>query len=608
MKTEMRVGVIWILVWVMAWSTCAPLCAAAEWKPDWEHLRSRPYPKWFTDAKLGIFIHWGVYSVPAYTSKEGYGEWFLRGLQLDSPRQVEFQKRVFGEDFIYRDYAPLFKAELFDPNEWAGVFKHSGAHYVVLVSKHHDGYCLWPSQYAPGWNSVDVGPRRDIVGELTRAVRATGLKMGLYYSLTEWNNSLHRWYTDPHDQIGEYVEQHMFPQWKELVGAYRPSLIFSDGEWFNKADDFRAAELISWYYNLVGDEAIVNDRWGHGSNIGFRTPEYSAGLQDSDRPWAEVRGLGRSFALNRNEKLSAYMTADDLIEFFIKAVAFGGGIIINVGPRADGQIPLLQQERLLQLGQWLQVNGEAIYGCTTWKKRSDQKDVTLERIDPTIDFDWKRNTPGKPIAEDHFTATWTGFFMPLYSEAYRFEAEADDGMRLWIDDRLVLDQWEKAAATSDGNTNADTTKTKLSGVIELQAGKKVPIRVEYFEKTHGAAIKLLCSSDSQAREVIPTSQLFTARHLSQGDGLKAAYRSKAHHICYTRNNGAVYAMVFDWPGKVLELPISLPSTGATISLVGRKGHLDYQRRSGKTLVDLSGIYPGDLPCQYAWAFKIEGLN
>lgn len=608
MKTGVRSSVIWIVALTIACTICISQSAFAQWKPDWDQLRSRPYPKWFTDAKLGIFIHWGLYSVPAYTGKEGYGEWFLRGLQVDSPRQVEFQKRVFGEDFTYRDYAPLFKAELFDPNEWADVFKRSGAHYVVLVSKHHDGYCLWPSQYAPGWNSMDTGPQRDIVGELTGAVRATGLKMGLYYSLTEWNNPLHRWYTDPHDQIGRYVEQHMLPQWKELVGTYRPSLIFSDGEWFNKADDFHAAELISWYYNLVGDEAIVNDRWGHGSNIGFRTPEYSAGLEDSDRPWAEVRGLGRSFALNRNEKLSAYMTADDLIEFFVKAVAFGGGIIINVGPKADGQIPLLQQERLLQLGQWLEVNGEAIYGCTTWKKRSEQKDVALERIEPAVDFAWKRNTPGKPIAEDHFTATWAGFFGPEYSEAYRFEAEADDGMRLWIDNQLVLDQWEKAEVTSEGNTNADTTRATLSGVVALRAGKKYPIRVEYFEKTHGAAIKLLFSSDSQARQVIPTAQLFTDERLSKGNGLNATYRSKAHSICYTRNNNAVYAILFDWPGKTLTLPVELASEKARISLAGRKGHLDYRRQPGKVLVDLSEIYPGDLPCQYAWAFKIEGLD
>ena len=279
--------------------------SSKEWTADWEELRTRPYPQWFKDAKLGIFIHWGVSSVPAYGGKESYNEWFLRGLQVGDPRRTNFQKRVYGEDFTYRDYAPLFKAELFDAAEWADLFKRSGARYIIFVAKHHDGYCLWPSKYAPDWNSYDVGPKRDIVRELTEATRAAGLKMGLYYSLTEWNHPLHRWYTDPNENIGPYVEKHMIPQFKELIGTYKPSLIFSDGEWFNKADDFHAAELLAWYYNLVGDEAIVNDRWGGGSNIGYRTPEYSSGLQMSDRPWAEVRGLGRSFGLNRNEKLEA---------------------------------------------------------------------------------------------------------------------------------------------------------------------------------------------------------------------------------------------------------------------------------------------------------------
>ncbi|MCB0732656.1 MAG: alpha-L-fucosidase, partial [Ignavibacteriae bacterium] len=149
-----------------------------KYEPNWESLNSRPYPQWFTDAKLGIFIHWGVSSVPSYSGKEQYAEWFLRGLQLGDTGRVNFQKRVYGEDFTYRDYAPLFKAELFDANEWADIFKRSGAKYITFVSKHHDGYCLWPSKFAPGWNSMDVGPKRDIVGELTSAVRKAGLKMG----------------------------------------------------------------------------------------------------------------------------------------------------------------------------------------------------------------------------------------------------------------------------------------------------------------------------------------------------------------------------------------------------------------------------------------------
>jgi len=123
---------------------------------------------------------------------------------------------------------------LFDPNQWAELFQKAGAKYVVLVSKHHDGYALWPSKYNRNWNSVDTGPKRDIVGELTKAVRKTDLKMGLYYSLPEWNNPLHRWYTDPHDSIANYVETYMIPQFKELVSTYKPTLIFADGEWYSR--------------------------------------------------------------------------------------------------------------------------------------------------------------------------------------------------------------------------------------------------------------------------------------------------------------------------------------------------------------------------------------
>ena len=162
----------------------------AQVQPTWESINERGYPQWFSDAKLGIFIHWGVYSVPAYASLEGYAEWYYRGLMTSDDRKA-FQERIYGKDFKYENFAPMWKAELWDPNEWAELFKKSGAKYVLLVSKHHDGFCLWPSKYAPGWNSVEVGPKRDICGDLTEAVRKQGLKMGFYYSLPEWTSKIH---------------------------------------------------------------------------------------------------------------------------------------------------------------------------------------------------------------------------------------------------------------------------------------------------------------------------------------------------------------------------------------------------------------------------------
>lgn len=577
------------------------------YEANWESVSAHPYPKWFSEAKLGIFIHWGLYSVPSWSGKEQYAEWFSRGLQLNDTLRVDFQQRVYGKDFTYRDYAPLFKTELFDANEWAELFKQSGARYVTLVSKHHDGYCLWPSKYAPGWNSMDVGAKRDLVGELSTAVRKAGLKMGLYYSLTEWNNPLHRWYTDPNENIGNYVEQHMIPQFKELIGTYKPSLIFADGEWFNKADDFHTTELLSWYYNLVGEEAIVNNRWGEGSkHIGFLTPEYSAGLNVTTRPWTEVRGLGRSFGLNRNEKLEAYMTSSELIHLLVKSVAHGGGLLINIGPGADGQIPLLQQERLLDMGKWLKVNGEAIYGANAWTKQAEQKDVFLKRIDPEINFDWVRNSAGKPIREDAFTANWAGYIEAPLNGKYVFEAEVDDAIRVWINDKLIIDKWgETTSSTANSNVMSNLDYSIEKGEIQLKANVKYALKVEYYESELNARARLFWSSDNIKREIIPQSNLFTSINKSVGDGLNAVYQSKAIWLCYTKKNDHIYITMFDWPGKELIIDFQKPNKNMNISLLGTDLSLEYTYKNGKLHIDLSNIYPNNLPCDFAWTIRIS---
>jgi len=589
-----------------------PLLSTAQvktWTADWDQLRNRPYPQWFTDAKLGIFIHWGLYSVPSYGSAEDYGEWFLRGLQLEDTLRVNFMKRTYGEDFTYRDFAPMFKAELFDPDEWADIFKRSGAGYIILVSKHHDGYCLWPSIYAPGWNSMDVGPHRNLVGELTKSVRKAGLKMGIYYSLTEWNNPLHRWYTDPNDQIKNYVDQHMIPQFKEVIGSYKPELIFTDGEWFNKASDFHAAELIAWYYNLVGPDAIVNNRWGGGSDIGFLTPEYSSGIKNSDRPWSEVRGLGRSFALNRNEKLNAYMTPKDLIHFFVKAVSHGGGITINVGPRADGQIPLLQQERILKLGEWIETNQEAIYGSKTWKRGGEEQTYFLGRLDPEINFNWVRNSPGKPIAEDSFKAVWTGFIKPDHSEEYTFEAIADDAVRVWIGDQLIINNWKNVPEhVSSQVMGTDLTESK-TGKIGLQADYMYTIRIEYYEHKQNASIQLYWSSSMIEKTIVSSEYLFPTKNpLEKRNGLLGTFQSQGQYLGYTTNNGNLYAITLEWPGDKLELPdMPQPKASTKIRMLGLDRDLNWEYRNKYIIIDLSEIGYEDLPGHDAWTFEIEGL-
>ncbi len=565
-------------------------------------LAERPYPQWFKDAKLGIFIHWGLYSVPSYSSKEGYAEWFLRGMQTKSPERIKFIEDVYGSNFTYKDFAPLFKAELFNPDEWASLFERAGAKYVMLVSKHHDGYTLWPSKYNRNWNSVDIGPKRDIVGELTEAVRKTDLKMGLYYSLSEWNHPLHRWYTDPHDSIGKYVDEYMIPQFKELVTTYKPTLIFSDGEWYNTAKQWHSPQLINWYYNLVGDDAIVNNRWGHGLDTGFLTPEYSAGIKETNRPWAEVRGLGRSFGLNRNEDLEAYGSSKELIERFAQTVANGGGMILNVGPKADGQIPLIQQERLVQLGNWLKTNGAAIYGATAYQITEEEREVYIERVDENIDFNWVRNSPMKDIKEDNFNIEWNGFIVAPKNGKYTFEAKADDAVAVYIDGKLIIDQNFTASGTQSEVMDANTTAS-TKGIVKLKEGVAYPITIKYQEKKQNASISLFWESKSLEKQIVPSSVFFQNKDQAN-QGLKGVYSSMKTHLCYTQNNGNVYAISFEWYDEEMVLNIPNPGNSAKVKLLGLDRILDWKYENGKLIIDTSSVKYSELPSHDTWVFEI----
>jgi alpha-L-fucosidase len=371
-------------------------------------------------------------------------------------------------------------------------------------------------------------------------------------------------------------------------------VLFADGEWLNTAEQWRARELIAWYYATVGAEAVVNDRWGAGSDIGFRTPEYSAGIAETERPWAEVRGLGRSFGLNRNEKLEAYLSPQALVRFFAGLVADGGGMILNVGPAADGQIPLLQQERLVQLGDWLAINGEAIDGSRPWSRTGEWREVTLERVDPAIDFDWVRNSPGAPIAEDEFTAEWSGFVAPRFGGTYTFTAEADDGIRVWVADTLVLDAWDAGA----GDPRP----------VALRAAARVPIRVEYREGAQNASARLFWQSASQPREIVPASQLFVGAEPSAPDGLWAHYRSRQRTVAYTTRDGNLYAVFFEWPDHELALPVPGPPPGTRVALLGRDGELPWRTVGDTLYVDLSAVPYREIPGSWAWTLRLEGYD
>ena len=347
------------------------------YEPNWESLDKRPTPQWFKDSKFGIFIHWGVYAVPGWTPKGNYAEWYQQGLQTNDTARQKYHKAKFG-DRSYYDLANDFKAELYNPDDWAKLFESSGAKYIVLTSKHHDGFTLWPNQNANQtwgfpWNAKDVGPKRDLLGDLFKAVRKTSVHAGMYYSLYEWFNPL--WKTDPK----KYAADHVWPQMKELINTYQPDVFWTDGDWDAPPETWKSQEFLAWLFNesTVKDRIIVNDRWGSGvrfNHAGIYTPEYQPNLDFEDHDWEESRGMGHSYGYNREEDAWDYNSTQSLIIALMDKVSRGGNFLLDIGPDEHGKIPPIMQERLLEMGDWLKVNGEAIYNTRRWKTASQWSD------------------------------------------------------------------------------------------------------------------------------------------------------------------------------------------------------------------------------------------
>nr|CAD7591051.1 unnamed protein product [Timema genevievae] len=419
---------------VVVWKTLSALlavCSAARaqnftYEANWDSLDARPIPEWYEDAKLGVFIHWGVFSVPSFKS-----EWFWENWETNDSDVVEFMNANYKPGFTYQDFARDFTAEFYDPDTWANIFQSSGAKYVVLTSKHHEGYTLWPSDYSFSWNAKDVGPARDLIAPLAESIRSnTDLKFGLYHSLLEWYNPLYLQDQANNWTTQDFVNQKTLPELYEIVNAYKPEVIFSDGEWTASSDYFRSKEFLAWLYNEspVKDTVAVNDRWGNDAKC-----QHGGYFNCDDRlnpgtlmvhKWENAMTIDKSsWGFRRNARLSNILTIEELLNNFVKAVSCNGNMLMNVGPTKEGVIAPIYEERLRQMGTWLDINGEAIYSTRYWSVQNDanNKDVWYTRSKDNsavyaISLIWPSNrqlTLGSVLLAEDATVTLFGYSREL---------------------------------------------------------------------------------------------------------------------------------------------------------------------------------------------------
>ncbi len=410
-----------------------------QYQPTRESVDRHPVPEWYHDAKFGIFIHWSLSCVPAFApadqgnileilrnqgpramfTHQPYSEWYLNSLRIKGSPAYQYHLKTYGADFDYYRFADDFNRALaaWQPAAWADLFQQVGARYVVLVTKHHDGFLLWPSAH-PNPKRPELHASRNVVQELTTQVKARGMRMGFYYSspydwtftdkpITDLAMSLARSPTSR--EYREYATAH----WHELIDRYQPSVLWSDIGYPVGAN---VNEIFAHFYNRMPD-GVVNERWAQadwllrtlvhipgirkvidwyaarlwlqgqtsaaGVHHDFVTPEYATFSQIREEKWECVRGIGKSFGYNKQEQPDDFLSVPDLVRLLVDIVSKNGNLLLNVGPKPGGEIPAVQVDRIKGVGAWLAVNGDAIYGTRPWTRAegrtSDGGDVRFTR-------------------------------------------------------------------------------------------------------------------------------------------------------------------------------------------------------------------------------------
>jgi alpha-L-fucosidase len=352
-------------------------------EPNWDSLKHYSVPDWYVNGKFGIFIHWGVYCVPAFGN-----EWYPRNMYVQGSKEFEHHVATYGQqsEFGYKDFIPRFKAEQFNADAWVELCKRAGAKFVVPVAEHHDGFAMYDTRYNR-WNAAAMGPKRDVIGELAVATRRHDMVFGLSSHRAE-----HWWFFDEGRKFDSDVnnpanadlygpaypretnpDKAYLDDWllrtAELVDKYQPQLVWFD--WWIEEPAFvsHMQRFAAYYYNR-GVE------WSKGVAINYKFGPFPSGTAVLDIERGQLKAIRPTFwqndtSVSKNSwgyvHNQDYKTANDIIADLADVVSKNGALLLNVGPKPDGTIPEPEQQMLLEIGDWLAVNGEAIYGTRPWR-------------------------------------------------------------------------------------------------------------------------------------------------------------------------------------------------------------------------------------------------
>jgi alpha-L-fucosidase len=362
-------------------ATHKPEIPPGPFQPTWDSLRAnwKP-PEWFRDAKFGIFMHWGLYAVPAHGN-----EWYVSRMY-----NLPWQVQTYGptSKFGYKDFIPLFTCEKYNPDDWAALFKKAGAKYIMPTAEHHDGFALWDSALTR-WDAKDMGPKRDLIGDMAAAARKVGLKFCVsshrweHYSFVNPGNDTSADTYDPQyndfystlnrndpARAEEFVADWIARQC-ELIDKYQVDLLYWDNGLNGRNADPAKLKVAAYYYNRArewGKEVGINTKQAAMLSGGIRDYERGRSPETADAPWQEDTAMGHNSWGYTEEPKLILRNAGEMIREMADCVSKNGNYLLNISPRADGTIPDDQRVKLLEIGEWLDQNGEAIYGTRPWGK------------------------------------------------------------------------------------------------------------------------------------------------------------------------------------------------------------------------------------------------